>query len=68
MQALVKHINADKAGIEEFVVSTYQTRQERFEALRAECPGGPFIFTGRSAAIVRVMSLLSGLPGSGRML
>ncbi|MDE9552693.1 DNA replication terminus site-binding protein [Xenorhabdus bovienii] len=39
IQAVVERINMAKAGIEEFVVSTYQTRQARFEALRAECPG-----------------------------
>ncbi|WP_340613363.1 DNA replication terminus site-binding protein [Xenorhabdus thailandensis] len=39
IQALVERINAAKTGIKEFVVSTYQTKQERFEALRAECPG-----------------------------
>ncbi len=37
--ATVERINAAKAGIEEFIISTYPTRQERFEALRADCPG-----------------------------
>lgn len=37
--ATVERINATKAGIEEFIISTYPTRQERFEALRADCPG-----------------------------
>ncbi|PHM51794.1 DNA replication terminus site-binding protein [Xenorhabdus hominickii] len=39
IQAVVDRINAAKAGIEEFIIATYPTRQERFEALRAECPG-----------------------------
>ncbi|QOR53600.1 DNA replication terminus site-binding protein (plasmid) [Enterobacter hormaechei subsp. xiangfangensis] len=37
--ATVERINAAKAGIEEFIISTYPTGQERFEALRADCPG-----------------------------
>lgn len=39
LRQLVERINTAKAGIEEFVVSNYASRQERFEALRAECPG-----------------------------
>lgn len=37
--ATVERINAAKANIENYIVSTYSTRQERFEALRADCPG-----------------------------
>tara|TARA_R110000850_G_scaffold6634_3_gene25575 strand:- start:922 stop:1791 length:870 start_codon:yes stop_codon:yes gene_type:complete len=36
---LVERINAAKTAIEEYVIGTFSTRQERFEALRAECPG-----------------------------
>lgn len=39
LRQLVDRINTAKAGIETFIVSSYGTRQERFEALRAECPG-----------------------------
>lgn len=39
IQAAADRINLAKSGIEEFIISTYETRQERFEALRAECPG-----------------------------
>jgi DNA replication terminus site-binding protein len=37
--ATVDRINAAKAGIEELIISTYPSRQERFEALRVDCPG-----------------------------
>jgi DNA replication terminus site-binding protein len=36
---LVQRINEAKSSIEEHIVSNYDTRQARFEALRAECPG-----------------------------
>lgn len=36
---LVESINSAKTAIEEYVIGTFNTRQERFEALRAECPG-----------------------------
>ena len=39
LRQLVDRINTAKASIETFIVSSYGTRQERFEALRAECPG-----------------------------
>lgn len=36
---LVDKINAAKTDIENHIIQTYETRQDRFEALRAECPG-----------------------------
>lgn len=39
IEDVVERINAAKETIEKFIVSTYPTRQGRFEALRAECPG-----------------------------
>lgn len=39
IEDVVGRINAAKEAIEKFIVSTYPTRQGRFEALRAECPG-----------------------------
>jgi DNA replication terminus site-binding protein len=36
---LVKRVNEAKASIEEHVTKNYSSRQERFEALRAACPG-----------------------------
>ncbi|GGO84040.1 hypothetical protein GCM10011348_29360 [Marinobacterium nitratireducens] len=39
IEALVERINNAKAAIESFVTTTYHTRKERFEALRAACPG-----------------------------
>lgn len=36
---LVGRINEAKAAIEEYVISNFHTRQERFEAIRADCPG-----------------------------
>lgn len=36
---VVERINAAKTAIEEYVIGTFSTRKERFEALRAECPG-----------------------------
>ncbi|WP_373276829.1 DNA replication terminus site-binding protein [Edwardsiella tarda] len=39
IKTTVERINTTKAAIEDFIISNYQTRHERFEALRAECPG-----------------------------
>ena len=39
IEDVVGRINNAKDAIEKFIVSTYPTRQGRFEALRAECPG-----------------------------
>ncbi|MFC6674022.1 DNA replication terminus site-binding protein [Marinobacterium aestuariivivens] len=39
IEELVERINGAKAAIEDFVTTTYHTRNERFEALRAACPG-----------------------------
>jgi len=36
---LVRRINTAKSNIEQHIIQTYETRQERFEALRAACPG-----------------------------
>jgi DNA replication terminus site-binding protein len=36
---LVEKINTAKADIENYIVATYKTRKDRFEALHAECPG-----------------------------
>lgn len=36
---LVEQINAAKSTIKEYLINTFSTRQERFEALHAECPG-----------------------------
>ena len=37
--ALVHEINDAKTAIEEHIISTFSSRHDRFDALRAECPG-----------------------------